>query len=1449
MPTALEELERLRTEQGDEPVSVSPAMGALQQLRDEQEPPAPREAPDDAGKRAREAQQFAVDQGVSLDMANDLNAPPSAEDELPSFLTQLVQAPYHAARRIAGGTLETGQLVERGLAHTVADIPAMLMESPKARLVRVGSIGPNLLEQAGILSPEIAGWMREKALPLLAGSVSRLVPTPGAQTDVASGLLRLVGKTREADVLDKVQAMAAKKVRVKANVITEGYVKYLLAGGAVDLSIEQTKPYLSETPAESVKAVFTNPQLLAERVGGMIPYMVGTVALAIATKGAAAPFIMTYLVEGEGARQDMPEDASPAEKADISQIVGFINGAIEMWQVSKILEFVGGKAAQRAFAKKATAAAVKNLAASEAAKSAWAKGASVGIQAIRLGAIEGGQEVIQQANQELASSGITGEPLDPGLWERMLEAGGVAAVASVLTGGLFRAGQTTLGVKARGVEPGAPPAEISRAETPPQPVEGVRPTEARGAEVVTPEPGAPAEAPAEPGLLPEGAEPKPPETTSIKQAVMEAEREEREAQPLPEPTPQTRQQWVDEAKQRVEADPELPQRLVQKLREQPLALNPVEVAVLQNHRRTLKNAYQEATENLFAASETGDAAAKTEAQATVDTYNDRLDALDVATQVAGTAWGRAGVARQIELAQDYSLAGMVRRRQAAKGGTALTDAELAKIKTEQERLVALEAELAAREKVVAAREEAAKTVRAKGRIRKVSLAGPKTTTIRPAVRAFGATNRVFTRERHDAALASLRSKAGRLNVGVDVAAMADLVKVGGFYFEGGMRKFEAWASQMAESLGDLAAQARPHFAEIWKRIHAERLADVQENIAAKYNRAQEAGVEPRGLTTDIQELFQVYTARDMSRDDAVAAVHEFMQTLDPDITLRETMDAISGYGKWRLLDKDELKAEVRRRKGELQELAKLEDMAEGRAPARTGFERQDPSDARRDLIKKVNDAKRQGGYSLPDPETQLKSSVQSLRTRWENEITDLTAKIKAGDFAKPERRGPVALDDEMQALKFERDRIKKEFNEGNFRLRMKQRTILQKLVGIGQEALNLPRAIKSSLDLSALLRQNLITTISHPIRSLKKTVPAAFRGLTPKGEHAIDLEITSRENFPNYVRDKLSLTEHGQSLAKMEEAFMSRYAEKVPLVAASQRAYTTTLNVSRADSYDVLAATLSRWEGAPITPAEGKVIANYTNVATGRGGGGKYGSALTGLNSVFFAPRNLISRFEFLFGQPLWHGILSGKVPLRGTVKVRLLIAGEYARFLTGMAAVYALAVAAGFRVEYDPRKSTFGKIRVGKTWLDPLAGLSQITVFLSRLVTGEKVTTKGREIALRGEDKVYGSGDMGDVIWDFVRSKFSPVVGAGVTIAGGETYIGEPVTPASTAADLFMPMAPQDMYEAMIANGVPEGTALSILAFWGASLQTYGEEETGRETRGRESRTRAGSRTRSRSR
>ena len=75
------------------------------------------------------------------------------------------------------------------------------------------------------------------------------------------------------------------------------------------------------------------------------------------------------------------------------------------------------------------------------------------------------------------------------------------------------------------------------------------------------------------------------------------------------------------------------------------------------------------------------------------------------------------------------------------------------------------------------------------------------------------------------------------------------------------------------------------------------------------------------------------------REEIVDGVHEALQEIIPDITRRQAMDALSSYGQFSQLSKDPIDQIMRDINGQLQQLAKLEDMEQGIAPAKTGVER------------------------------------------------------------------------------------------------------------------------------------------------------------------------------------------------------------------------------------------------------------------------------------------------------------------------------------------------------------------------------------------------------------------------------------------------------------------------------------------------------------------------------
>jgi HAMP domain-containing protein len=208
---------------------------------------------------------------------------------------------------------------------------------------------------------------------------------------------------------------------------------------------------------------------------------------------------------------------------------------------------------------------------------------------------------------------------------------------------------------------------------------------------------------------------------------------------------------------------------------------------------------------------------------------------------------------------------------------------------------------------------------------------------------------------------------------------------------------------------------------------AKKAADkgtIRDRIAAAIQKDQTADV-----TALVQQLARGHVEKGVSdRDALLNAVHKDLEDIVPDITRREAMDMISGYGKYRQLSKDATAAILRDLKGQMQQIAKLEDMAAGEAPKKTGAERRKASDEERRLIQQVEDAKKKGGYNVTDPETQLRTALAAAKTRLKNQIKDLDDQIRTRrKILKTKTR--LEYDAEANDLKRQRDELKKTFDE------------------------------------------------------------------------------------------------------------------------------------------------------------------------------------------------------------------------------------------------------------------------------------------------------------------------------------------------------------------------------------------------------------------------------------
>lgn len=164
------------------------------------------------------------------------------------------------------------------------------------------------------------------------------------------------------------------------------------------------------------------------------------------------------------------------------------------------------------------------------------------------------------------------------------------------------------------------------------------------------------------------------------------------------------------------------------------------------------------------------------------------------------------------------------------------------------------------------------------------------------------------------------------------------------------------------------------------------------------------------------------------RDEVVKRVQDELKAVIPDISERDTKMALSRYGKFRELAKDDTSVKIREINGELQQLLKLEDMEQKRAPLKTGFEQRDPSDEERQLRKQVYENMKKGGYVVRNKNNAQKSILESKKTALRNQITDLQKEIDDREKIVKTKNDPL-VDKELLDLRKQLDAKQKEHDE------------------------------------------------------------------------------------------------------------------------------------------------------------------------------------------------------------------------------------------------------------------------------------------------------------------------------------------------------------------------------------------------------------------------------------
>jgi hypothetical protein len=466
---------------------------------------------------------------------------------------------------------------------------------------------------------------------------------------------------------------------------------------------------------------------------------------------------------------------------------------------------------------------------------------------------------------------------------------------------------------------------------------------------------------------------------------------------------------------------------------------------------------------------------------------------------------------------------------------------------------------------------------------------------------------------------------------------------------------------------------------------------------------------------------------------------------------------------------------------------------------------------------------------------QVQGAQSGRLATYKKGLTRRTEAVEAS--TPPSPRSPLLLDPAAEALKKQladaqakaRDLIDRQ--APGYWLRRAARE------GIG--IINLPRAFKASLDVSAPGRQGMWFSATHPIIAKRAFMEQINALRMSRAQYDAFVEqMTSDPAFLQAQRvGGVEFTGTGGKLGMHEEPFMSDLTNKLWGIRHSEQAYSAFLNSQRLQMWKLYTEQLQNpglqakaFGIEPVTPRTApqvyKALGDFINNGTGRGtlGEGVVGRAFKAstplLNSGLFAPRWIASRYQLL--NPVYYA----KLP----APVRLIAMREAIKFTGMIGATLYLAKKAGATVGTDPDDPDFLKLKVGNVHYDISGGFQQEIKFVARMMRAAERTRKGTLVKGQGGDQTVA-----DVAGSYLRNKLSPIAGAAtdVLVTGEMKKWGKerpdqtdekPLKPTvgREALELFMPMVANDMIEAYQVEGGKGLAKVAVPSLVGISVNTY---------------------------
>lgn len=550
------------------------------------------------------------------------------------------------------------------------------------------------------------------------------------------------------------------------------------------------------------------------------------------------------------------------------------------------------------------------------------------------------------------------------------------------------------------------------------------------------------------------------ETTSLKRAVVDAEREERGAEPIPTPEREATEAVVQRAEDLRDKDSAAGPALVSRILNGDTAISRDEAALLLVERKRLQNEKKDWLERM------GRGEDLTEGNRAVLAIEDQMERVDQAQRAAGSAWSDVGRMYQQALRADYTLEALKRKFKAAragreKGSKDLTTEEVDRLRKQSEEIEKLQAEQERLQNELQDAETNADVHRLyEATINELGAQAAEKPSFGKEVLDI-ARKTVDRWKREAEGLDSeitrmLASESG--GVGGVGGARGRGKRLGGAPIANGLvtniakviraRVGEAVltkAEMLAELVDRFGEKIRPLFNKSWDEAHrlikedahtdtvkeavkatAQKNTDAEapKKVAA---RAKAEAVSGEGLTQKtVADYVEALIKSGVHGEDAVMkAAHEGLSKIFPDISERDVRRAYGDYGKVKFPSTDAVKVEM----SEIRRLVQLQESIEretaGLPALKTGQQRAKATQSIREKTKQLNELLKKR-KSEPSPE-QLASTEEAKITALTNRIADLDKELKTG--VRQPKSEALPDSDAVQTLKAERNAMQAKLDE------------------------------------------------------------------------------------------------------------------------------------------------------------------------------------------------------------------------------------------------------------------------------------------------------------------------------------------------------------------------------------------------------------------------------------